>query len=141
MKDLYKDIIDLPHHVSSCRPRMSVRDRAAQFAPFSALTGYDDTVSEVARETEKKISLDEYAVEAINKELRYASDNIKQRPVASVTYFLSDKRKSGGKYLHTCGIIVSVDEYEGAVEFEDGTRICFDNIISLIVNKDINEYE
>ena len=141
MKDSYEDIIELPHHVSPNRPRMSISDRAAQFAPFSALTGYGEVVTEVARETKKKIMLDDYEIEAIDLELKYALENIKNKPFAHVKYFSPDKHKEGGDYLHACGIVVSVNEFDKNISFADGLVIDFDNIISIQVSKDDDKYE
>src|SRR5574344_2002509 len=95
----YEDIINLPHHQSVTRAHMSNYDRAAQFAPFAALTGYDDAVKETARLTDKKVELDEYSKDALNERLNMIQDAIDEQPEVSITYFLLDKKKSGGAYV------------------------------------------
>ncbi|MBQ4107778.1 MAG: hypothetical protein IJC80_00100 [Clostridia bacterium] len=98
MNEKYEKIINLPHHVSKTRPQMSVHDRAAQFAPYSALSGYEDAVEETARLTDRKIELDEYEKERINANLlAFLSAPIGTR--AKITYFRPDNKKSGGAYF------------------------------------------
>ena len=89
----YDDIINLPHQVSSIRPRMSAHDRAAQFSPFAALTGYDAEIKETARLTGEKQELDEYRAARIDTCLQILIDNADERPTISVTYFLLDEKK------------------------------------------------
>ena len=101
MKDLYEDIINRPHHVSKARPQMSELERAAQFAPFAALTGYEDAIEETGRLTDEEILLDETAVDRINEQLQYLAAHMDEGIRVSVTYFRPDDRKSGGAYL--CG--------------------------------------
>ena len=93
MRNEYDDIIDLEYKKSDRYPHMSLRDRAAQFAPFSALVGYSDVVDETGRQTDKRRTLDEYEIEAINRELQYALDVIEQKPAATLIYFINDKKK------------------------------------------------
>ena len=95
----YEDIIDLPHHVSSTRPHMAIADRAAQFAPFAALTGYGDAVNETARLTDERAVLDEDRKAEIDAALRAVKKNIGEHPELSVTYFKPDDRKTGGSYI------------------------------------------
>ena len=92
----YDDIIDLPHHVSSTRPRMPMIDRAAQFQPFRALTGYEDAVRETARLTDRRIELTEEEKARLDAALQRLMDSISSRPQVSVTWFQPDKRKAGG---------------------------------------------
>ena len=89
----YDDIINLPHHVSLTHPHMSRLDRAAQFSPFAALTGYDAAIKETARLTDKKVELGEYELEELNRTLLELSDHISQHPQVMVTYFEPDKCK------------------------------------------------
>ena len=95
----YDDIINLPHHVSSKRPQMPILERAAQFLPFSALTGYEDAVKETARLTDTRIELEESEKDLLNTKLHVLLDNLATEPKVKITYFLPDGRKSGGKYV------------------------------------------
>ena len=131
MSGMYDDIIDLPHHVSLSRPKMSRRDRAAQFAPFSALTGYGAIVSEEARLTSSKIELDEYEKELINNVILEVIDRIEEMPRIKVTYFEPDARKSGGQYVLYEGQVVEVDEFDKKILFDDGKGIFVEDIISI----------
>ena len=97
MRD-YEDMIDLPHHVSKNHPQMSMHDRAAQFAPFSALSGHSEAVAETARLTGRKIELDEYEKQRLDETLLALRAHIRERPEIEVTYFLSDENKEGGRY-------------------------------------------
>ena len=99
----YDDIINLPHHVSPTRQRMSMHDRAAQFAPFAALVGYDDAVAETVRLTESRPELDEQEQRAINERLAYIADHIKEQPEVRVKYFVPDEHKSGGAIIEVSG--------------------------------------
>ena len=128
MTGSYYDIINLPHHVSASRPRMSALDRAAQFSPFAALTGYEDAVAEAARLTDTKIELDEYAKGAINERLNAIQDTLDEQPEVSITYYLPDKKKSGGVYVTVTGCVKKVDEYEHIVVMRDGTNVPIDDI-------------
>mgnify|MGYP001770050560 CR=1 FL=1 len=128
----YDDIIDLPHHQSATRPHMSNYDRAAQFAPFAALTGYDDAVKETARLTDKKVELDEYSKDALNERLNMIQDAINEQPEVSITYFLLDKKKSGGAYVTATDRVKKIDEYENIVLLQDGTKIPIDDIAEIV---------
>ena len=127
----YDDIIDLPHHVSADRPRMPMIDRAAQFSPFAALTGYDAAIAETARLTDAKKELSEEQKEALGRQLRALRSRLKTAPQVSVTYFVPDGRKSGGAYETLSGQARKVDEYRGVLEMSDGTAIPFDDILRL----------
>ena len=94
----YDDIINLPHHTSPTRPRMTMIDRAAQFSPFAALTGYDAAVKETARLTENRIELDEYEKSALNDRLQIVQERLSDTPVISIKYLVPDERKSGCAY-------------------------------------------
>lgn len=96
MNDRYDDIIHLPHHISKTRPQMSMMDRAAQFSPFAALTGYDAAIKETGRLTDEKIELGEETKAVLDRKQSYLSDMISVQPEITVTYFLPDERKSGG---------------------------------------------
>ena len=130
----YDDIINLPHHVSPTRQRMSMHDRAAQFAPFAALVGYDDAVAETARLTETRPELDEQEQKELDARLRYLADNLDKRPVVKIKYFIPDKRKSGGAIAEFNGIIRKIAN--GVIFATDNTSIQIENIVKLYINEE-----
>ncbi len=99
MKTPYDDIINMPHHVSEIRPQMPIHDRAAQFSPFAALTGYEAAVNETGRLTDKKAELDEGEKESINERLNLILEHIDERPQISITYFVPDKKRWAASML------------------------------------------
>lgn len=127
----YDDIINLPHHTSSKRPRMSMIDRAAQFSPFAALTGYDAAVKETARLTDRRIELDEYSKAALDERLRLIQEHLKEYPVITITYFLPDECKDGGAYLSVTGTIKKIDTYEQHLIMTEGQIIPINEIIQI----------
>ena len=129
-KSLYEDIIHLSHHVSPKRPQMSMKDRAAQFAPFAALTGHEEAVRETARLTDSKIALDENEIQLLDQKLQYLEAQAKQ-PVIEITYFLPDQRKSGGAYVEVQGRIKRIDRYHHCLRMEDETIIPIDDILKI----------
>lgn len=122
MNHPYDDIINLPHHVSERHPQMSMYNRAAQFAPFAALTGHDSTITEAARLTEAEEELSESDAEVLNRKLAYLQ-SLDEKPTISVTYFVPDDKKEGGSYHTATGIVKSVEPDKGVLQFEDGTGI------------------
>lgn len=127
----YDDIINMPHHVSVDRPHMPMLDRAAQFAPFAALTGYDAAIVETARLTAAKRDLSEEQKEVISKRLFELKKRLKTDPLVTVTYFVPDSRKTGGAYRTITGAAKKVDEYRGILEMSNGITVPFDNIMSV----------
>ena len=127
----YDDIIDLPHHVSATRPRMSMIDRAAQFSPFAALTGYDAAIKETGRLTDERIELTEDSRAVLDRKQQLLLDNLADHPEASVTYFVPDERKSGGAYVTVTGIVKKVDDYQRLLILTDGTKIPLDEILDM----------
>ena len=127
----YDDIINLPHHVSADRPHMPMIDRAAQFSPFAALTGYDAAIVETARLTDTKRELSEEQKEVISKQLHVLKSGLKTDPTVTITYFVPDSRKAGGTYRSVTGAAKKVDEYLGILEMSNGITIPFDDILSL----------
>ena len=103
--------------------------RAAQFARFAALTGYDEAIIETARQTDSKLELDEYAKEELNRKLNFLRENIDAIPETSVTYFEADTKKEGGKYVTKKGYIKKIREYESDVVFNDDTVVLIDDIL------------
>ena len=122
---IYADIIDLPHHQSPTRPHMSLYDRAAQFAPFAALTGYDDMVTEEARIVDNKIELSETEIDRLNQKLSLIADVIEkgEKPKVTVTYFVPDQLKAGGRYETLTDRVRKVDALFGKLilEQKEGT--------------------
>ena len=131
MTDNYADIINLPHHVSSRHTPMSLLNRAAQFAPFAALTGYDEAVRETARYTDDEAELDEARLEILNERLRVLQSMQTEQPVVTVTFFQSDERKSGGAYVAATGSVKKIDDYERTVTLTDGSIIPIDRIVEI----------
>lgn len=127
----YQDVINLPHHQSATRAHMSNYDRAAQFSPFAALTGYDDAVKETARLTDSKIELDEYELQELNEKLNKIQDDLREDAEVSITYFVTDKKKSGGSYKTISGIVKRIDEYEQLILMKDGTKIPIGDILEI----------
>lgn len=127
----YNNIINLPHHVSSTHPHMSMIDRAAQFSPFAALTGYDAAVKETARLTEQQIELDEYEKSALDQRILLLQDHLKELPEVIITYFEPDERKSGGKYISKTGAVKKIDAYEKQIVLADRRKISIENILSI----------
>ena len=131
MSGQYDDIINLPHHVSATRPQMPLLDRAAQFAPFAALTGYDAAIKETGRLTDEKIEMDEEALNILNMKFQILVDNLHDEPEVSFTYFKPDERKAGGAYLEMIGTVKKVDDFERVITMQDGTKMLMDNILNI----------
>ena len=131
MQGDYDDIINLPHHQSDRRAHMSLYDRAAQFAPFSALTGHDDAIKETARLTDKKLELDDYDQMLLNNKMNFILNHINDQPEIIVTYFIPDSAKAGGMYLDFAGNIKKYDAVQRKICFTDKTEIFIDDIIEI----------
>lgn len=131
MSDTYEDIMDLEHPVSKTHPRMSRLERAAQFSPFSALTGYDAAIKETQRRTDRKIELSEVQLQELDQFFQYVKENIENHPHICITYFQPDERKEGGAYLSVYGTVKKIDEYRQCIMLEDGKAIPFSNIYKM----------
>ena len=131
MKTKYEEIINLPHHVSKTRPQMPMSDRAAQFAPFAALTGYDSAIKETGRLTDERIELDEEALTALNMRYQLLMDALDEEPEIEITYFKPDERKAGGEYISVTGTVIKVDDFERLITMQDGTKISMDDVLSI----------
>lgn len=129
--DKYKDIINLPHKQSTKRPRMSLLDRAAQFAPFAALTGYDDAIKETGRLTDEKIEMSEENLNELNLKFQVLVDLLDEEHEVSFTYFIPDGAKAGGAYITKQGIVKKVDDYERLITLYDGTKIPMDDVLAI----------
>lgn len=127
----YDDIIHLPHHVSSTRPHMPMTDRAAQFMPFRALTGYEDAVRETARYTDERIELTEDEKALLDMRLQKLADEISNQPKVTLTYFRPDKKKAGGAYIFTTGQLKKIDDYEGVLILTNGQQIPITDIVDI----------
>lgn len=114
----YDDIIDLPHHVSKTHPRMSMQARAAQFAPFAALTGYESLLREAARATETHAELAADSLDALNRKMGEIMQRIDEKPQVMITYFLPDDRKEGGAYRQVTGRVRKIREFEQLLELQ-----------------------
>ena len=127
----YEDILHLPHPVSSSHPPMPVKDRAAQFAPFAALTGYHDAVREASRFTDEETDLDENIKDLLDEKLRLLQQNIHLHPQVTILYFLPDGKKAGGTYASATGFVKKVDDYHHMILLQDGTVIPLEHIREL----------
>ncbi len=127
----YDDIIMLPRHVSKTHPPMPAADRAAQFAPFAALTGHYDAVKEAARLTEERVELDESCKAVLDGKLQDIRRRLGEEPAVTVTYFVPDERKSGGSYETAAGCVRKIDEYERVLVLTDGTRIPVSELLEI----------
>ena len=133
MTNGYEDMLSLPHHRSATRAWMTRLGRAAQFAPFSALNGYEDEIAETGRLTDTAAELMEGQAEQIDRGLRYIQDRLCQQPEITVTYFVPDERKSGGAYRSMTGHVRKIKEQEQQLLLGDGTVIPFHAILHLEV--------
>ncbi len=119
MNEKYKDMLHLPHPVSVTHPRMSLQNRAAQFSPFAALTGYDDALRETARLTDRFIELDEDRKQEIDRQLYYIHEHLIQKPPVKITYFVPDSQKDGGSYRTLEGHVQKINETAGKICMND----------------------
>ena len=131
MKNNYDDIINHPRWNPKKHPRMSMESRNAQFAPFAALTGYEDAVKETARLTDRRIEIDEGLKEVINNKLQFALENKDLNPNITFTYFIPDVKKNGGKYIEKTGQIKKIDDIEGYIILKNKEKIKLDDIINV----------
>ena len=132
MKTPYDDIIYLPHHVSRNHPQMPLRDRATQFAPFAALTGYESAVGETARLTTERRDLDAQEAEELNRRLVALIARLSERPEVTIEYFVPDERKSGGAYVTVTGRVRNISVAERLLVMEDGTEIPMEDVVSVV---------
>ena len=124
----YDDMIYLPNPTPTCKPRMSLHDRAAQFSPFAALTGYEDAVEETARLTDTRLELSEDMKTILNEKMQMIVDNLDSEPIVTITYFVPDKKKSGGAYVDATGVVKEIDEYERCIVMTDKKKIPIEQV-------------
>ncbi len=127
----YDDIINLPHHVSDKHIPMSRENRAAQFAPFAALTGYDDAVKEAARLTEEKAELSDEEKRILDMKLAILDEHSSEKPQINIRYFLRDERKAGGKYVNKFVTLHKIDKAEASLVTSDKRRIPLSDIYDI----------
>lgn len=131
MNPKYDSILHLPHHVSRTRPQMSMSDRAAQFAPFAALTGYHAAVQETGRFTDSKIELDEDMLTMLNLKYQLLLEHLSECPTVSFTYFVPDAHKTGGAYHTVTGIVQKIDHTKRLILLQNGAQIPMDDVFNL----------
>ena len=131
MSGKYDDIIHLPHHVSQTHPQMPMCDRAAQFSPFAALTGYGAVIRETGRLTETRPELDEDAKSELDRRIALLSALLENRPLVTVTYFQPDAKKEGGACLTITGVVQKIDEYHRVLVMEGGLQVPISDLLSL----------
>ncbi len=129
----YKDIINLPHYESKNHPRMSLEARSAQFAPFAALTGYEDEVEETARITEDRIELDEEIRKTLDEKLKFIQSQINKKTKIKITYFIPDLKKDGGSYVTVKGIVRKIDMYNQIIYLANSVAIPINEILDIII--------
>ena len=127
----YDDIINLPHHISKKHPQMSLYARSAQFAPFAALTGYEEAVKETARETNERIDIEDELKSILDGKLQIILEQIKNHPEISITYFIADSKKNGGEYVTVTGFVKKVDLYNQYIYLVDNNEIPINEIIDI----------
>ena len=127
----YDDIINLPHPVSKTHPPMDILDRAAQFSPFAALTGYEAATKETERLTQQRIELDESEKEILDEQLSRVEAVLKDHPQVTITYFIPDLQKEGGKYHTVTGRVQKIDHYKRIISLENGEAVFMGDILRL----------
>lgn len=138
MSNDYSDIIDLPHHTSKTRKPMSLRNRAAQFAPFAALTGYEDSIYEKGRTTRKKPELSEDMKTILSEKLMYVIEH--KGLEVEIIYFVNDLKKAGGKITSLYGVIKKIDQVEKVIVLSDKSTIALNDLLD-IKNEVFDKYD
>ena len=127
----YDDIINLPHHVSKTHPQMPMMNRAAQFAPFSAVAGHEAAIREEGRITDGWMDIADSGNEELNLKMELLLSRLSEHPMVTIEYFLPDQQKSGGSYHTVSGTVRRIDEYERVIELMDRQKIPIDFIRNL----------
>lgn len=131
MSGKYDDMLDLPHPDPQTHPRMPMRNRAAQFSAFAALTGHDAAIVETRRLTDQRIDLDENEIAQLDEKLRLLEEQIEEHLTVSITYFQPDARKDGGSYQTATGIIKRIDRIKGVIIFLDRREVSICEIVEV----------
>ena len=130
-RNKYADIIDLPHHQSDTRPKMSNYDRAAQFSPFAALTGHAESIKETARLTDEYSEPSEEMKAIMNEKILFLMEQLEDQPEISITYFKPDEKKNGGAYITITGVVKKIKTYERQIQMTTGDLIPIDMIFGI----------
>lgn len=133
----YEDIINMEHPTSKKHPIMGMRERAAQFAPFAALTGLGAAINETARLTNERIEIDEQEKIIIDNKLQLIQEKIKLNPEVAITYFVKDVRKNGGSYITKKDNVKKIDEFKNIIILNDNTKIPINDIYDIIFDDEI----
>lgn len=130
----YDDIIKLEHHISKTHKQMSIEERSAQFAPFAALVGYEDEVKETERITERMIEITEDIRSILDEKIHLIQNKIVEQPEVTITYFIADSNKQGGKYQTINGKVKKIDDYKKRIILTNNTDILIKDIIEISSN-------
>ena len=130
-RNKYADIIDLPHHQSDTRPKMSNYDRAAQFSPFAALTGHADSIKETARLTDDYNEPSEEMKAIMNEKILFLMEQLENQPEITITFFKPDEKKQGGAYITITGVVKKIKTYERQIQMTTGDLIPIDMIFGI----------
>ena len=130
-KDVYEDIINLPHHVSERHPQMPMAERAAQFSPFAALTGFGAVIRETERQTDQMREMTENEREELDYKLGILCNFPGEKPCVAITYFVPDEKKEGGAYRTIRGQLKKIDSYKREIIMKDGSHIPIDCVLEL----------
>lgn len=130
-KDMYEDIINLPHHVSERHPQMPMAERAAQFSPFAALTGFGAVIRETERQTDQMREMTENEREELDYKLGILCNFPGEKPCVAITYFVPDEKKEGGAYRTIRGQMKKIDSYKREIIMKDGSHIPIDCVLEL----------
>lgn len=130
-KDMYEDIINLPHHVSERHPQMPMAERAAQFSPFAALTGFGAVIRETERQTDQMREMTENEREELDYKLGILCNFPGEKPCVAITYFVPDEKKEGGAYRTVRGQLKKIDSYKREIIMKDGSHIPIDCVLEL----------
>jgi len=127
----YEDIINIPRHISKTHPQASMADRAARFSPFAAISGYEEMVKEAARVTQERIEITDATKELLNEKLNMIAEFLNEEHEITITYFEPDKKKSGGAYISTTGVVKRIDELKRIVVMKNNKKIKIDDVYAL----------
>lgn len=130
-KDVYEDIINLPHHVLERHPQMPMAERAAQFSPFAALTGFGAVIRETERQTDQMREMTENEREELDYKLGILCNFPGEKPCVAITYFVPDEKKEGGAYRTVRGQLKKIDSYKREIIMKDGSHIPIDCVLEL----------
>ncbi len=127
----YDDILHLPHHRSETHAPMSMRERAAQFSSFRALTGYEAAIGEAGRLTDRRAQRSEELQQKLNETLLHLETQLREKPRVTVTYFRPDPRKEGGAYLRRTGPLRAIDRVGRRLVFADNWAVALDDVYDI----------